>query len=202
MNLLILRFLDISFAIISLFILFPFILVICVLIKLFMGSPIIFTQVRVGFHGRPFKIYKFRSMSVNKLSDDVKQSHLEEQRINKLGKFLRFFFLDEIPQIYNIIIGDMSFVGPRPHEIGQDKEFEKKYPKYILRRNCLPGLTGLSQINGFAGPILNEEFMHGRIHYDLVYNERIGVKLYLYIIFKTIILITSKVYFRSIKRDN
>ena len=197
-----LRFFDITFAILSLIFASPFVLVICILIKLFMGSPIIFTQVRVGLHGKPFKIYKFRTMSVVKLSVEVKQSHLEKQRITKLGKFLRMFFLDEIPQMYNVIIGDMSIVGPRPHEIGQDKEFEKKYPKYILRRNCLPGLTGLSQINGFAGPIINDEFMHHRIHYDLIYNEKIGVKLYFYIIFKTIILIISQIYSIILKQYN
>ena len=188
-------------SIFALLVLSPLIFIIGIIVYFDLGSPIIFKQKRVGLHGKVFEIYKFRTMK-NSNSSVIKQSHLEQERITKFGKFLRTSHLDELPQIYNVLKGDMSIVGPRPHEINQDKEFEKKYPKYMLRRNCLPGITGLSQINGFAGPIINEEFMHCRIHYDLVYNERIGVRLYFYIIFKTFILIVSQIYSRDFKQDS
>ena len=154
-----------------------------------LGRPIIFKQKRVGLHGKVFEIYKFRTMKHSN-SSKVKQSHLEDDRITKLGKLLRTLHLDELPQFYNVLRGDMSIVGPRPHELSQDKIFFNDYLSYKLRRNCLPGLTGLSQIKGFAGPIINENFLKKRIRYDAFYSSNVKFNFYLYIIFKTFIVLT------------
>lgn len=139
------RLFDIIFSITTIFVLFPIFLIIAILIKLFDNGPVIFTQARVGRYGREFIFFKFRSMPVN--TPSLPSSQLKNVRISLIGKLIRRTNLDELPQLFNIFFGDMSFVGPRPSLISQDDLIELRKLSGAL--DCRPGLTGLAQVNSY-----------------------------------------------------
>ena len=134
---------DLVFASLALIILSPVLLLTAILVRIFLGSPILFKQQRPGYKGRPFFVYKFRSMT-NRLSHD--RSLLPDaERLTRFGRFLRSFSLDELPELFNILRGDMSFVGPRPLLM----EYLQLYsPEQMRRHDAIPGLTGWAQVNG------------------------------------------------------
>ena len=143
-------------SIFALLILSPLLILIAILVYLDLSSPIIFKQNRVGLHGRVFEIYKFRSMKHSN-SLEVLQAHEETDRISKFGNFLRQSNLDELPQLINILKGDLSVVGPRPHEVSQDRLFSRTIENYTLRQKVKPGLTGYAQVVGLNGPIKSKD---------------------------------------------
>lgn len=150
------------------------------------GRPIFFKQERAGLNGQTFKILKFRTMTNHKGKvEDVKQAHLEQNRLYFGSAFLRETNVDELPQIINVIKGDMSLVGWRPHEITQDQEFSQRFQWYRKRNIEKPGITGLAQISGFQGPILSKHFLRKRVAYDRLYNKNKTVILYFKILFMT-----------------
>ncbi|WP_194774716.1 sugar transferase [Pararhodonellum marinum] len=158
---------------------------IALLIKLDSKGPVFFKQLRHGQNNEPFYCIKFRTMVINGDSD-TKQATKNDPRITKLGRFLRKTSLDEFPQIFNVIRGEMSVVGPRPHAIPMNREFAKKVEHFMCRHLVKPGITGLAQSKGFRGEIVNHFDLNSRIKYDLFYIENWSLVFDFKIIFWTI----------------
>lgn len=157
-----------------------------VLIKLESNGPLFFKQERDGLDGHVFSCYKFRSMKINPEANTV-QVQKEDHRITKVGKFIRKTSIDELPQFFNVLIGDMSVVGPRPHMLAHTKMYAKQIDKYMVRHFVKPGITGLAQVRGYRGEIKNKKDMENRIRLDIYYIENWSFFLDLKIIFKTTI---------------
>lgn len=155
-------------SLILLIILIPMI-VIAVLVKATSPGPILFSQRRYGAGGKPFRMYKFRSMTVAEDGKDLKQATREDARITPLGGFLRRHSLDELPQFINVVLGQMSIVGPRPHANVHNEIYRTKIMGYMLRHKVKPGITGLAQISGCRGQTETEEKMIRRVEHDLAY---------------------------------
>jgi putative colanic acid biosynthesis UDP-glucose lipid carrier transferase len=155
-------------------------------IKLTSKGPILFKQNRYGIDGEEIKVWKFRSMTVADNGDKIMQATKGDSRITPFGAFLRRTSLDELPQFFNSLAGDMSIVGPRPHAVAHNEEYRMKIKGYMLRHKMKPGITGLAQINGFRGETDTLDKMEGRIHYDLQYIQSWSLWLDLKIIFLTI----------------
>ena len=148
------------------------------------GYPLLFTQNRTGWDGRRFKIYKLRSLK--KFSfDKTIQVTKEDKRLLKIGKFIRRFSIDELPQFINVLKGDMSIVGPRPHMVEHDIHYSSLFNNFLKRHKCNPGLTGWAQVNGLRGATPTTEIMKKRMEYDLWYLNNWTIFLDIYIIFKT-----------------
>jgi putative colanic acid biosynthesis UDP-glucose lipid carrier transferase len=139
-----------------------------IIIKLQSRGPILFSQSRNGENGIPFKCFKFRSMILNKNSDKVFADH-NDKRLTSFGRFIRISALDELPQFINVFFGDMSIIGPRPHPVLLNKEYEEKIQKFNKRHQFKPGITGLAQISGFRGKINNIVDMSSRVKLDRYY---------------------------------
>lgn len=144
--------------------------VIGILIKLESKGPVFFKQLRSGRDNQPFLCLKFRSMRVN-ADSDRKQATLKDSRITKIGAFLRKTSLDEFPQFWNVFIGDMSIVGPRPHMLLHTEEYSKQIKHYMGRLYLKPGITGWAQVNGYRGETVNLMLMEKRVEYDIDYME-------------------------------
>ncbi len=137
-----------------------------------MGSspgPILFRQRRLGLNGRPFYLYKFRSMVLHQDAPTVTQATARDPRVTAVGRFLRRTSLDELPQFFNVLMGDMSVVGPRPHALSHNDVYRKKLDNYMLRHRVKPGITGWAQINGLRGETDTDEKMRLRVQFDLHY---------------------------------
>ncbi len=160
--------------------------IIALLIKLESKGPVFFKQLRSGRDNKPFWCYKFRSMKVNK-SSDVLQASKTDARITKIGAFLRKTSLDEFPQFINVLRGDMSIVGPRPHMLKHTEQYSALINKFMIRQLLKPGITGWAQVNGYRGETKNIELMEKRVEYDIYYMERWSTTLDIKIIFMTII---------------
>ncbi|MFL2616240.1 MAG: exopolysaccharide biosynthesis polyprenyl glycosylphosphotransferase [Flavobacteriaceae bacterium] len=159
------------------------------IIKLQSKGPVLFTQSRHGENGIPFKCFKFRSMIINKQSDKVFADH-NDKRLTKFGRFIRITALDELPQFINVFTGDMSIIGPRPHPILLNKEYERKIEKFNKRHQFKPGITGLAQINGFRGKIKTHSDMNSRVKLDRYYFKNwsfyFDIKIFFSTMFKMI----------------
>ncbi|WP_447955922.1 undecaprenyl-phosphate glucose phosphotransferase [Vreelandella sp. EE7] len=169
-----------------LFIVFlPVMLVIAALVKWKMGGPVLFKQHRHGMDGRRFRIYKFRSMSVHQASTTIaaKQS---DPRITPLGAFLRRTSLDELPQLYNVLQGRMSLVGPRPHALDHNQYYKGVIQNYMQRHRVKPGMTGWAQVNGYRGSTDTLEQMQKRVEFDLYYIDNWSLGLDLKILVMTL----------------
>jgi len=161
----------------------PIIIIFSILIYLEDGFPIFFKQERTGWDGRRFVVYKIRSLKNIKF-DKTLQVQQNDSRLLKVGRFIRKFSIDELPQFFNVLKGDMSIVGPRPHPIQMDMEFNKIY-NYMKRYKTLPGITGWAQVNGSRGATPTEESIKKRMEYDLWYLNNWSLFLDLWIIVKT-----------------
>ncbi|NJN27499.1 MAG: undecaprenyl-phosphate glucose phosphotransferase [Cyclobacteriaceae bacterium] len=148
-------------------------------------GPILFTQKRSGKDRIVFNCYKFRSMYINRESDSL-QAQKNDNRITPLGKILRKTNLDELPQLFNVLIGDMSLIGPRPHMLTHTEEYSKMINKFMVRQFVKPGITGWAQVNGYRGP-LDKKMMYERVSFDVWYIENWNLLLDIKIIFRTII---------------
>ncbi|MEM7569154.1 MAG: undecaprenyl-phosphate glucose phosphotransferase [Pseudomonadota bacterium] len=155
----------------------PLMLIIAAAIKLDSPGPVFFRQQRLGFNNRSFSVYKFRSMTHGhgQDKDKTKQATREDQRITRVGRLIRRTSLDELPQLFNVIDGSMSLVGPRPHAIDHNIVFGQRIDKYFSRHKVKPGITGLAQINGLRGETDTLEKMEYRVRYDLYYIENWSV---------------------------
>jgi len=179
---------DRLFAAAALIGLMPLLLIIAVAVKLSSPGPVLFKQRRKGADGRVFSIYKFRSMRLHvEQAGVVKQATRNDPRITRVGAFLRRTSLDELPQFFNVLRGDMSVVGPRPHAIEHDDLYQKVVAGYIHRYRIKPGITGWAQVNGFRGETDRVEKMERRVAHDLYYLGHWSFALDLRIIARTIV---------------
>jgi putative colanic acid biosynthesis UDP-glucose lipid carrier transferase len=177
---------DIVFSLIIIFGLLSWLIpVLAVLIKLESAGPIFFKQGRPGIDEKEFFCYKFRSMQINKTTE--REASKNDPRVTKIGRFMRKTSIDEMPQFLNVLLGDMSVVGPRPHLWSQNKAYGNKIKKYMVRHYVKPGITGLAQVRGFRGEIETDEDMINRIKYDVFYIENWSLILDVKIIVQTVI---------------
>lgn len=181
------RAIDLAISTAALICLLPLMLLTAVAIKLDSSGPVIFRQRRSGFNGRKFDIYKFRTMSVLENGDTVTQACRDDQRITRVGRWLRRTSIDELPQLFNVIQGNMSIVGPRPHAVAHDLHFEKLAGKYAYRHHVKPGITGWAQVNGHRGITPTAAEIEARTKFDLWYIENWSILLDLKIIAMTVI---------------
>jgi Undecaprenyl-phosphate glucose phosphotransferase len=178
---------DKIFAVAALLFLLPLFLFIALLIKLESRGPVFYSATRIGKGGKPFNLYKFRSMKENDNSaDGICSTKFNDPRITPLGKILRKYSLDELPQFFNVLLGDMSVVGPRPHRRFLNRQLQENVYHYMLRQYVKPGLTGWAQVNGWRGPTDTEEQKRQRTLHDLWYIENWSFWFDMKIIFLTI----------------
>ena len=181
-NAIVKRLFDIVSSLTALVILSPFLLIVAIIIKCTSKGPVIFKQERVGLHNKPFNMYKFRTMYVQDTEEEVKAwTTKNDPRVTKVGKFFRRTSIDELPQLFNILKGDMSVVGPRPERPQFVEKFREEIPRYMIKHQVRPGLTGWAQINGFRG----DTSIRKRIDYDIYYIENWSFVFDLKIIFLT-----------------
>ena len=175
------RFTDIvgSFLLIILF--FPIMLAVALAVKVSSKGPVIYKQERVGLHNRNFVMYKFRSMKINRC-DELHFTTQNDDRTTKIGRFIRKCSLDELPQLFNVLKGDMSLVGPRPERPEFVEQFKEQIPRYMIKHQVRPGMTGWAQINGYRG----NTSIQKRIEYDLYYIENWTLWFDIAILFQTI----------------
>jgi putative colanic acid biosynthesis UDP-glucose lipid carrier transferase len=179
------RCLDVGLASTALLLLAPLLIVVSVLIKLDSPGGIIFRQSRRGFNGKPFEIWKFRSMTVSENGHTVTQAKKLDARVTRVGRFLRRTSVDELPQLWNVLRGEMSLVGPRPHALAHDNYYDQVISKYVFRHHMKPGLTGWAQVNGFRGETPTVDLMEKRVEYDVWYVSNWSIWLDLRIILRT-----------------
>jgi putative colanic acid biosynthesis UDP-glucose lipid carrier transferase len=181
------RVFDIFFSFFAcLFILSWLIPILWILVKLESKGPLIFKQKREGINGEEFVCFKFRSMKENVLSDKVHATK-HDTRVTKMGAFLRKTSMDELPQFFNVLLGDMSVVGPRPHLESLSLEYQKDVKDYLKRHIVKPGITGLAQVSGYRGEIKNRTDIKNRVRFDIFYIENWSFLLDLKIIIKTVL---------------
>lgn len=179
------RILDIVVAAPLLVLMTPAMAAIAVAIRLDSPGPAFFHQQRLGLHGRPFAIVKFRTMTVAEDGAHVVQACKNDPRITRVGCFLRMWSLDELPQLYNVLKGEMSLVGPRPHACAHDEFYSALIGHYEQRQRVKPGITGWAQVNGHRGETPTIESMRARVDFDVWYARHAGIALDLEILFRT-----------------
>ena len=161
----------------------PIMLAACLGIKLTSPGPLIYRQVRVGLHNRSFEMYKFRSMEVQPETEETKAWTVKnDPRVTGIGKFMRKTSIDELPQLFNVLKGDMSLVGPRPERPFFVEKFREEIPRYMVKHQVRPGMTGWAQVNGYRG----DTSIRKRIDCDLYYIENWTLGLDIKILFLTV----------------
>ncbi|MGY4478407.1 undecaprenyl-phosphate glucose phosphotransferase [Bradyrhizobium sp. USDA 3364] len=177
---------DIVAAIVGLVIISPLFVIIPLAIKLDSRGPVLFRQTRHGYNNETIRVLKFRSMTVTEDGDNFKQVTRHDPRVTRLGRFMRHTNIDELPQLFNVLIGDMSLVGPRPHATSQNETFSQLISSFSRRHNVKPGITGWAQVNGHRGETDTLEKMQRRIEHDLYYIDNWSFLLDLKIIIMTL----------------
>jgi Undecaprenyl-phosphate glucose phosphotransferase len=177
---------DLAASIAGLLLLSPLFLMVAAMIKLDSPGPVFFRQLRHGYNNRPFWVYKFRSMGMSECNAEYKQAYPNDQRVTRTGRLLRRTNIDELPQLLNVLFGEMSIVGPRPHAIVHNEMFMDSIRPLARRHVVKPGITGWAQANGYRGETDTIEKMRRRVEYDLYYIDNWSFVLDLKIIFMTI----------------
>jgi Undecaprenyl-phosphate glucose phosphotransferase len=165
----------------------PLLALIALLIKLDSPGPVLFRQRRNGFNQREFRVFKFRTMTTLDDGDVVRQATRDDERVTRIGRVLRRTNLDEVPQLINVILGDMSLVGPRPHAVAHNSEYEERISLYARRHNVKPGITGWAQVNGFRGETDSIDKMEHRVEHDLFYIDHWSVLFDIKILLMTLL---------------
>lgn len=163
---------DIAVVVVALLLLLPLLCAIAIAIRLGSPGPALFRQTRGGLNGHPFTILKFRTMRVQENGQEVRQARRNDERVTRIGAVLRKTSFDELPQLFNVLLGDMSLVGPRPHALSHDAHYGTLLPLYKQRMQVKPGITGSAQINGFRGETADDYSMLRRIEHDVEYIDR------------------------------
>jgi len=168
-------------------------LITALLIKLSSPGPVFFKQKRHGWYGNIITIYKFRSMKLHDEEDgQVTQATKDDDRVTWIGKIIRRTSIDELPQLFNVINGSMSIVGPRPHAVAHNEFYGERIKDYMRRHRVKPGLTGLAQVNGYRGRTQSIEAMENRVRHDLEYINNWSIWLDLKIMIKTVFVLFGK----------
>jgi putative colanic acid biosynthesis UDP-glucose lipid carrier transferase len=179
------RVLDLAIALSLLVLLAPLLGALALIVRLDSTGPALFRQTRLGLGGRPFEIFKFRTMTVMENGDAVVQAKENDCRVTRCGKWLRRTSLDELPQLLNVIRGEMSLVGPRPHARAHDLHYGNLISNYCLRQAVKPGITGWAQVNGHRGETATLEAMRSRVDFDIWYAVNGSLALDLKILLRT-----------------
>jgi len=169
----------------------PLLALIALLIRATSPGPAIFRQRRYGLDGEEIIIYKFRTMTVQEDGAQIRQASPNDRRTTRVGRFLRRYSLDELPQLFNVLRGEMSLVGPRPHAVAHNEMYRKLIKGYMVRHKVLPGITGLAQVNGLRGETRTITQMEARVRYDLEYVRNWSILLDLKILAKTALLVLN-----------
>lgn len=180
------RLFDIVAATLALIALAPLFTIAALLIKLDSAGPVFFSQRRYGFNQEPFRIHKFRTMTTMEDNAALKSATRDDPRVTRIGAILRRYSIDELPQLFNVLTGDMSLVGPRPHALAHDQLYERRIAQYARRHNVKPGITGWAQVRGFRGEIASDEKMRRRVEHDLYYIDNWSFWLDLKILLLTV----------------
>jgi putative colanic acid biosynthesis UDP-glucose lipid carrier transferase len=183
-------------AILSILLLSWLIPVLFVLIRLGSRGPLFFVQQRIGKNGKVFPCIKFRTMRVNDISHTT-QAHSDDDRITAIGRILRISHIDELPQLINVLLNQMSMIGPRPHMLYHDFLFSDMLPQYQVRHLVKPGITGLAQANGFYGATPDFFSVSGRTRLDVFYVKHVSSRLDLRIFFATVVMVPAKCFKRN-----
>ena len=185
------RLLDLLMGTLLLLIAIPVMVLVAVAVALESRGPVLFCQKRTGRNGKTFPLFKFRSMRVVEKNADIRQAVAGDVRITRVGRIIRKLSLDELPQLFNVIVGQMSLVGPRPHAVVHDEYYGAAIPAYVLRQQVKPGITGWAQVNGSRGPTPTIESMEQRVELDAWYVANHSVSLDLKILAKTLVAVLS-----------
>ncbi|MCF4124798.1 exopolysaccharide biosynthesis polyprenyl glycosylphosphotransferase [Methylobacterium sp. SyP6R] len=180
------RAVDVVGAALGLVLLLPLFLVVAVLIKCDSRGPVLFRQSRIGLGNRPFRVWKFRTMTCCENGSVVRQARRDDPRVTRVGRVLRRTSLDELPQLVNVLLGSMSLVGPRPHAVAHDAQFTGTVARYADRHAVRPGITGWAQVRGCRGETPNAAAMQRRVDLDLAYIEHWSLLLDLIILAMTL----------------
>jgi len=179
------RFVDVILASLAIFILLPVFAVTALAVKLDSAGPVIFRQRRNGFDQHQFSIYKFRTMRVLEDGQVITQARRQDPRVTRVGRLLRRASIDELPQLFNVLKGNMSLVGPRPHALAHDDQYKSVIETYCFRHHVKPGITGWAQINGLRGETAHLERMQRRVEFDIWYINNWSLWLDVFILLKT-----------------
>jgi Undecaprenyl-phosphate glucose phosphotransferase len=186
------RALDLGGALLGLLLLSPLLALAAIAIRLDTKGPILFRQMRTGFGGRPFSIYKFRTMTVADNGAVVPQARRNDARVTRVGRILRRTSIDELPQLLNVVKGEMSLVGPRPHALAHDNEYTRTISSYSFRQHMKPGITGWAQVSGFRGETPTVDRMEQRLERDLWYINNWTIWLDIKLVLLTVVRIISQ----------
>ena len=186
---------DVVAAIAGLIVISPLFVIIALAIKLNSRGPVLFRQTRHGYNNEPIRVLKFRSMTVMEDGDNFRPVTRHDPRVTRLGRLLRRTNIDELPQLFNVLVGDMSLVGPRPHATSQNETFAELISLFSRRHNIKPGITGWAQVNGYRGDTDTLEKMQRRVEHDLYYIDNWSLLLDLKIMIMT--FLSRKVYWNA-----
>ncbi|MBS1183641.1 MAG: hypothetical protein H6Q99_3521 [Proteobacteria bacterium] len=181
------RAIDIVGAAAGLLLLAPLLIFVAMLIRLDTPGPILFPQERHGLGGRTFRIYKFRTMTATASREVFRQATIGDARITRIGHVLRRTSIDELPQLFNVVLGDMSLIGPRPHPVALDVQYTPLVAGYMRRYSVRPGMSGLAQVSGHRGPTPTVDAMAARVAHDLRYIDDWTIGLDVRILVRTVI---------------
>jgi Undecaprenyl-phosphate glucose phosphotransferase len=179
------RLMDLLIALALTLMLAPLLALLALLVKASSPGPVIFRQTRTGYRGKIFKICKFRSMTVTEDGNTIVQATRNDARVTPIGAFLRRTSLDELPQLFNVVCGEMSLIGPRPHAVAHDELYAKIIENYSVRHHVMPGITGWAQVHGLRGETPTVDLMYRRIELDLWYARNVTLRLDMQIFFRT-----------------
>ena len=181
------RVMDVVLASIGLVVFSPIFVLIAIAVRMESRGSVFFRQNRTGKNGKPFRIFKFRSMYVMEDGPTIEQARRNDPRVTRVGRYLRASSLDEFPQLFNVLKGEMSLVGPRPHAVAHDKHFAELVANYVIRQHVKPGITGWAQIHGLRGETADVNAMRRRIEHDIWYALNVGLLLDAEILARTVI---------------
>ena len=188
------RLMDVLLAGAGLLALAPLLIVFAIAVRATSPGPALFKQRRYGLNGDEIIVYKFRSMTVREDGAEIRQARADDQRVTRIGRFLRRTSIDELPQLVNVLQGGMSLVGPRPHAVAHNELYRSQINGYMVRHKVRPGITGWAQVHGLRGETDTIEKMEQRVRYDLEYLSNWSLALDVKILLKTVAVV--------LRRDN
>lgn len=188
------RILDWTFTTLALLLLAPVLLIAAVAVKIDSRGPMFFRQRRYGQNNEVFWIFKFRTMTVAEDGAHIQQARQNDDRVTRVGRILRATSIDELPQLFNVLLGQMSLVGPRPHALAHEERFEQEFDLFSRRRRVLPGITGWAQVNGCRGETRTQDHVRKRMDHDLYYIDNWNIWFDIEILARTVVTVARGAY--------